>query len=53
MRTAIACGALVVLVSCGGSDGPDINTTQDNVCDQIAEVACFDTGQVVIIGNGG
>jgi hypothetical protein len=41
MRTAIICGALVVLASCGGN-GPDIETTQDNVCDQIAEVACFD-----------
>jgi hypothetical protein len=44
MRTAIACGALVVLASCGGNS-PDINTTQDNVCDQIAEVACFDMYQ--------
>ncbi|HEX8113591.1 MAG TPA: hypothetical protein VF516_37930, partial [Kofleriaceae bacterium] len=44
MRTAIACGAFVVLVGCGGN-GPDINTTQDNVCDQIAEVACFDMYQ--------
>jgi hypothetical protein len=44
MRTAIACGALVVLASCGGN-GPDIDTTQDNVCDQIAEVACFDMYQ--------
>lgn len=44
MRTAIACGALVVLVSCGGN-GPDVDTTQDNVCDQIAEVACFDMYQ--------
>lgn len=45
MRTAIACGAFIVLVSCGGSNGLDINTTQDNVCDQIAEVACFDMYQ--------
>lgn len=44
MRTAIACGAFIVLVSCN-SNGPDINTTQDNVCDQIAEVACFDMYQ--------
>jgi hypothetical protein len=44
MRTAIACGVLVVLVSCGGN-GPDIDTTQDNVCDQVAEVACFDIYQ--------
>jgi Dickkopf N-terminal cysteine-rich region len=44
MRTAIACGVFVVLVSCG-NHGPDIDTTQDNVCDQIAEVACFDLYQ--------
>lgn len=44
MRTAIACGVLVVLAGCG-NNGPDIDTTQDNVCDQIAEVACFDMYQ--------
>lgn len=44
MRTAIACGAFVVLTSCGGT-GPEIDTTQDNVCDQIARVACFDMYQ--------
>jgi len=44
MRTAIACGVLVVLAGCG-SKGPEIDTTQDNVCDQIAEVACFDMYQ--------
>lgn len=44
MRTAIACGVLVVLAACG-SKGPEIDTTQDNVCDQIAEVACFDMYQ--------
>jgi hypothetical protein len=44
MRTTIACGVLVVLIGCG-SNGLDINTTQDNVCDQIAEVACFDMYQ--------
>jgi hypothetical protein len=43
MRTAIAWGALV-LASCGGN-GPDIDTTADNVCDQIAQVACFDMYQ--------
>ena len=44
MRTAIACGVLVVLAGCGSSS-PDVSTTQDNVCDQIAEVACFDMYQ--------
>jgi hypothetical protein len=41
MRTAIALGAFVVLVGCS-KNSPDISTTQDNICDQIAQVACFD-----------
>jgi hypothetical protein len=44
MRTAIACGVFIVLAGCG-SNGLDIDTTQDNVCDEIAEVACFDMYQ--------
>jgi hypothetical protein len=41
MRTAIAWSALVVLIGCG-NNSPDVSTTQDNICDQIAKVACFD-----------
>jgi hypothetical protein len=44
MRTAIACGVLVVLAGCG-SNGPEVSTTQDNVCEEIAQVACFDMYQ--------
>jgi len=43
MRNAIACCALV-LAACGGN-GPNVSTNQDNVCDQIAQVACFDMYQ--------
>lgn len=42
MRTAIAWGAFVVLTACGSDGRPEINTTQDTVCDDVAEVACFD-----------
>jgi hypothetical protein len=44
MRTAIVWGAFVTILGCGG-DSPDISTTEDNVCDQIASVACFDMYQ--------
>ncbi|HEX3477630.1 MAG TPA: hypothetical protein VHT91_21560 [Kofleriaceae bacterium] len=50
MRTAIACAAFVVLIGCGNSS-PDVDTTQDNVCDQIAEVACFDMYQCCAEGE--
>jgi Dickkopf-like protein len=34
------------MIGCGGDDGgPSIGTTQDNVCDQVAEVACFNMYQ--------
>ncbi|TMQ12629.1 MAG: hypothetical protein E6J90_30665 [Deltaproteobacteria bacterium] len=39
MRTAITWAAVVV-TACGGGR-PDISTTQDNVCDEVATVACF------------
>jgi hypothetical protein len=45
MRIAIACGVYFLIVGswvgCGGG-GPDINATQDNICDQVASVACWD-----------
>jgi hypothetical protein len=41
MRTAIALGAFVALVGCDNKS-PDVSTTQDNICDQVAQVACFD-----------
>lgn len=41
MRTAIAWGALVVIVGCGGNDLPEINASSDTVCDEIAQVACY------------
>lgn len=41
MRTAIALGAFVALVGCDNKS-PDVSTTQDNICDQVANVACFD-----------
>jgi hypothetical protein len=50
MRTAIACGVFVVLTGCG-NNSPEIDTTQDNVCDQIAEVACFDMYQCCAEGE--
>jgi hypothetical protein len=46
MRTTIACCALALMVGCGGDDGaPSIGTNQDNVCDQVADVACFNMFQ--------
>jgi hypothetical protein len=46
MRATIICSFLVVLIGCGGSSSsdqkPDVSTTQDNICDQVAQVACFD-----------
>jgi hypothetical protein len=45
MRTAIALVALVVSAGCGGDGRPDISTTQDNVCDEVAEVACYNMFQ--------
>jgi hypothetical protein len=41
MRTAIALGAFVALLGCDNKS-PDVSTTQDNICDQVAQVACFD-----------
>src|SRR5262249_2992948 len=40
MRIAIALGAFVLIVGCG-HNGPDINATQDNICDEVASVACW------------
>jgi hypothetical protein len=50
MRAAIAWGVFVVVTGCGGN-GPDISTTQDNVCDQVASVACFDMYQCCAEGE--
>jgi hypothetical protein len=45
MRTVIALGMLVVMVGCEGDGRPSISTTQDNVCDEVAEVACYNMYQ--------
>jgi Dickkopf-like protein len=40
MRKFAVC--LVVAVGCGGGDSrPSVNSTQDNVCGEVAKVACF------------
>ncbi len=45
MRAALGL-ALVSLVACGSdSTKPSISTSKDNVCDQIAQVACYDMYQ--------
>jgi len=43
MRTAMAMCAVIVMIGCGGGgDGhPAIRTSQDSVCDDVAEVACY------------
>jgi hypothetical protein len=53
---AIACGAFAVVTAagCGGDDGggrPSIRTSQDTVCDAVAEVACFDMFQCCAEGE--
>ena len=45
MRSSIALGALVVMIGCGGDGRPNISATQDNLCDEIAEVACYNMYQ--------
>ncbi|HEX4419635.1 MAG TPA: Dickkopf N-terminal cysteine-rich domain-containing protein [Kofleriaceae bacterium] len=39
----LASGLASGLIACGGDDGgaPSINTTADNVCDQVSDVACY------------
>src|SRR5882724_7941477 len=37
--------AIAFLVGCGGNSGVDINADQNNVCDEIAKVACHDLYQ--------
>jgi hypothetical protein len=37
--------ALVVTTSCGGDGRPSISATQDSVCDDVAQVACFNMYQ--------
>ena len=37
--------AIAFVLGCGGSDGVDVSTTQDNVCDEVAEVACHNLYQ--------
>ena len=50
MRTAIVWVGLVVATGCG--DGrPDISTTSDNVCSNVADVACFDMYQCCAEGE--
>jgi len=44
MRAAVAWAALVVVTGCG--DGrPDVDTSADNVCTTVADIACFDMYQ--------
>lgn len=45
MRIAIGWCALVVVAGCGGDGRPDINTSPDSVCSDVAQVACFDMYQ--------
>jgi len=48
MRASLGLGVLAVLaVGCGGDDSgkPAVSTNQDNVCDQVAAVACYDLYQ--------
>ncbi len=40
MRASFRMFCLVAAVGCGGDDGVGIDTSQSNVCDEIAEVAC-------------
>jgi len=42
--------AIVFLLGCGGS-GVDINSNQDNVCDQVADVACHNLYQCCAEGE--
>lgn len=49
MRTTIAWGMFIVMVGCGGGGNStqtiEIRTTQNNVCAEVAEVACFNMYQ--------
>jgi hypothetical protein len=45
MRTAIAWLALAVTAGCGGDGRPDISTSHQTVCDEVAEVACYNMYQ--------
>jgi hypothetical protein len=49
MRIAIAWSALVVLIGgCGGDDGggrPGVSTSESTVCDDVADVACYNLYQ--------
>lgn len=47
---AVAVGFAVV-IACGGDDGVSINTNKDNVCSQIAEVACHNLYQCCTEGE--
>lgn len=40
MRASFRVFCVVAAVGCGGDDGVGIDTSQSNVCDEIAEVAC-------------
>jgi len=44
MRSSLLVGVAFAIVGCGGGGGgaPSINVNKDNVCDQVAEVACYD-----------
>jgi hypothetical protein len=43
--------AIAVLFGCGGDGGVSINANQDNVCDQVAEVACHNLYQCCAEGE--
>jgi hypothetical protein len=45
MRTAIAWLALAVVAGCGGDGRPDISSSHQTVCDEVAEVACYNMYQ--------
>jgi hypothetical protein len=45
MRTAVVWIALVVTFGCGGDGRPEIGTSHQSVCDEVAEVACYNLYQ--------
>src|ERR1041384_3751069 len=48
LACAIALNTLVWMGACGGDDGhsrPSVSTSEDTVCDEVADVACFNMFQ--------
>ncbi len=51
MRVACLASVLALVVGCGGDDGVSINASENNVCDEIAEVACHNLYQCCAEGE--